>query len=249
MTKIARHIDSFYLVVLSTCFALSGCGLSSMGSNTVGVRYYQQGRYAEALRQFQLAQASSPANPDCYYNLASAYHRMGVAQKDAKLIEQAESLYNQCLDIQPNHVDCHRNLAVLLAESSRSDSAMRLLKNWQAKNPNMPDPKIELAKLSQELGQSKSAEQYLDEALAMNPNDARVWAHKGQLREASGDLSQALYNYQQSLSLNSLQPELYQRMASLNVKMAQQGVSPTNGAWTAQNPSGPTTGGTMPRRY
>lgn len=244
------HSTMFHLrvtVVLLLASCLSGCGLSSMGTNTVGVRLYQQGRYAEALRQFQLAQASSPSNPDAYYNLASTYHRMGVAQKDAKLIEQAESLYNQCLDLQPNHVDCHRNLAVLLTESSRTDSAMRLLKNWQQKNPNMPDPKIELAKLSQELGQTKNAEQFLDEALAMNPNDARVWAHKGQLREVAGDLSQAKYNYQQSLSLNSLQPELYQRMASLEMKIARQGG--TTGTWTAQNPAAAPNAATAPPRY
>lgn len=239
--------QSACLIALISALTLTGCGLSSMGTNTVGVRLYQQGRYAEALRQFQLAQASSPSSPDAYYNLASTYHRMGVAQKDAKLIEQAESLYNQCLDISPNHVDCHRNLSVLLAESSRSDAALRLLKNWQSKNPNMPDPKIELARLSQELGQSKVAEQYLDEALAMNPNDARVWAHKGQLREASGDLNQALYNYQQSLSLNTLQPELYQRVASLNMKMAQQGVTPGSGTWTAQTQPAPGASTSAPR--
>ncbi len=221
------------IVAIALC---SGCGFSSMGQNTVGVRLYQQGRYAEALQQFQLAQSSSPSNPDSYYNLASTYHKLGIAQKDAKLIEQAESLYNQCLDLQPNHLDCHRSLAVLLAESHRPDAAMRLLKSWAAKNPNMPDPRIELARLHQEFGQAKVAEQYLDEALAMNPNDPRVWAHKGQLREASGDLGQALYNYQQSLAINSLQPELYQRMASLNVKMAQAGITAPGGVWTAQTP-------------
>lgn len=237
-TILTASIESIAALItsLAVSLLLCGCGISSVGQNTLGVRLYQQGRYAEALQQFQMAQASSPTNPDSYYNLASTYHRLGIAQKDAKLIEQAESLYNQCLDMQANHADCHRNLAVLLAESSRPDAAMRLLKNWQAKNPQMPDPKIELARLSQELGQTKAAEQYLDEALAMNPNDARVWAHKGQLREASGDLQQAMYNYQQSLSLNSMQPELYQRMSSLSVKLAQQIPTNTPGAWTAQTP-------------
>jgi tetratricopeptide (TPR) repeat protein len=229
-------------VLISPIFC--GCRLSSMGQNTVGVRLYQQGRYAEALQQFQLAQASDPSNPDAYYNLASTYHKLGVSQKDAQLIEQAESLYNQCLDLQPNHVDCHRSLAVLLAESSRPDAAMRLLKNWAAKNPNMSDPRIELARLHQEFGQAKVAEQYLDEALAMNPNDPRIWAHKGQLREASGDIGQALYNYQQSLAINSLQPELYQKVASLNVKIAQGAAA---GNWTAQNPA--PSGGTQAPRY
>jgi Flp pilus assembly protein TadD len=245
------HVNPFRQISLSLLLACTtvtlfsgGCRLSSMGQNSVGVRLYQQGRYAEALQQFQLAQASDPSNPDAYYNLASTYHKLGISQNDARLVEQAESLYNQCLDLQPNHVDCHRSLAVLLAESSRPDAAMRLLKNWAATNPNSPDPRIELARMHQELGQTKVAEQYLDEALAMNPNDPRVWAHKGQLRESSGDFGQALYNYQQSLAINSLQPELYQRVASLNTKMAQAG---TGGTWTAQTPA--PTGGNQPPRY
>lgn len=215
----------------------SGCRVTSMGQNTLGVRLYQQGRYAEALQQFQTAQSSDPSNPDSYYNLASTYHKLGIAQKDAPMIEQAESLYNQCLDLQSNHVDCHRGLAVLLAESGRPDSAMTLLKNWATANPGLSDARIELARLHQEFGQTKTAEQYLDEALALNPNDSRAWTARGQMREASGDLGQALQNYQQSLAINSLQPELYQRVASLNVKIAQNTMAGTRpaGGWTVQN--------------
>ncbi|MCA9134633.1 MAG: tetratricopeptide repeat protein, partial [Planctomycetales bacterium] len=166
------------------------------------------------------------------------YHKLGVTQKDAQLIEQAESLYNQCLDLQGNHVDCHRGLAVLLAESGRPEKAMRLLKNWATANPGMADARIELARLHQEFGETKVAEQYLDEALALNPSDHRAWTARGQMRESSGDLGQALQNYQQSLALNSLQPELYQRVASLNVKIAQNTMSgtPPAGGWTVQNP-------------
>ncbi len=227
------------LIVLAN----SGCRWTSMGQNTLGVRLYQQGRYSEALQQFQTAQKSDPTNPDTFYNLGATYHKLGVAQKDNKLIEQAESLYNQCLDLQPNHVDCHRGLAVLLAESGRPDRAMALLKNWAATNPQMADPRIELSRLNQEFGQTKLAEQYLDEALALNPNDYRAWTARGQMREASGNLDdqkQALQNYQQSLAINSLQPELYQRVAALNVKIAQNSMATQGqpvGGWTVQNPN------------
>ncbi len=225
------------LLLLAVVSSSGGCRVTSMGQNTLGVRLYQQGRYSEALQQFQTAQVSDPSNPDTYYNLASTYHKLGVTQKDSQMIQQAESLYHQCLDLQNNHIDCHRGLAVLLAESGRPDSAMTLLKNWATANPGMSDARVELARLSQEFGQTKQAEQYLDEALALNPNDHRAWTARGQMREASGDFGQALQNYQQSLALNNLQPELYQRVASLNVKIAQNtmtGVPPTGG-WTVQN--------------
>jgi tetratricopeptide (TPR) repeat protein len=230
-----------WLLLASVVVMNGGCRWTSMGQNTLGVRLYQQGRYTEALQQFQTAQTSDPTNPDTFYNLASTYHKLGVAQKDAKLIEQAESLYNQCLDLQPNHVDCHRGLAVLLAESGRPDRAMALLRNWATTNPQMADPRIELSRLNQEFGQTKLAEQYLDEALALNPNDYRAWTARGQMRESSGDLNQAIQNYQQSLAINSLQPELYQRVASLNVKIAQNSMAQPVGGWTAQTTPPPAT--------
>ncbi|MFN3191606.1 MAG: tetratricopeptide repeat protein [Aureliella sp.] len=238
-TLLNSSAQSWYVVaLLCVPFILCGCRWTSTGQNTLGVRLFQQGRYPEALQHFQTALTSDPANPDAYYNLASTYHRVAIAQKDQRLVENAESLYNQCLDLSPNHIDCHRGLAVLLAESGRPDSAMKLLKNWAAANPQASDPRVELGRLYEEIGQPKVAEQYLDEALAINPQDFRAWTARGQMREQRGDLNQALQNYQQSLAINGLQPGLYQKVASLNVRIAQNSmVGQSNQAWTASNPA------------
>lgn len=216
---------------------VTGCRWNSTGQNTLGVREYNQGRYAEALQQFQAAQASDPTNPDAYYNLAATYHKLGIAQKDAKVIEQSESLYNQCLDLDPNHVDCHRGLAVLLVESGRSDSGVLLLSNWATQNPTSSDARVELARLYKELGKIELAEQYLDEAIALNTSDPRAWKARGQLREAEGEIGQAIQNYQHSLALNSLQTDVAMHVAELNFKLAQNALTgQSQNAWTAQNP-------------
>ena len=225
------------VLFITACACLTGCRWTSTGQNTVGVRLFQQGRYPEAMQQFRVALNSDPSNPDAYYNLASTYHKLAVANNDQALIEQSESLYNQCLDISPNHVDCHRGLAVLLAETSRKDSAVRLLKNWASSNPASSDPRVELGRLYQELGEQKLAEQYLDEALAINASDYRAWTAKGRMRQANGELSQALQNFQQSLAINGMQPQLMQEVAALNVRIAQNTLTPGQpaGGWTVQN--------------
>jgi Tfp pilus assembly protein PilF len=173
------------------------------------------------LQYFEQAKQTDAANPDTYYNLASTYHKLGVAAKDPKMLDNAESIYNQCLDLSPNHVDCHRGLAVLLVDKGQADKGFTLLKNWAARNPTMADPRIELARLNQEFNQNKVAEQYLNEALALDPNNYRAWAFKGNMRESAGDLMQAVQNYNQSLALNAAQPELYQRIGALNVRLSQ----------------------------
>ena len=212
-------------LVLLLCFGASGC--TRMTQNGTGVSLYQQGRYAEALQTFEQAKQTDPTNPDSYYNLASTYHRLGTSAKDQKMLDNAEAIYNQALELSPNHVECHRALAVLLVETGRSDKAFTLLKRWAQRSPSVSDARVELAKLHQEFNQTKIAEQYLDEALAMDPNNARAWAERGRLRENSGELMQAVQNYQQSIAINSLQPELYQRIGALNVRLSQNGMATT----------------------
>ena len=216
-------------------FGLNGC--SRFAQNGSGVALYQQGRYAEALHTFEQAKQSDPTNPDTHYNLASTYHRLGTAAKDQKMLDNAEAIYNQALELSPNHVECHRALAVLLVETGRSDKAFTLLKRWAQRSPNVSDARVELAKLHQEFNQTKIAEQYLDEALAMDPNNSRAWAERGRLRENSGELMQAVQNYQQSIALNSLQPDLYQRIGALNVRLTQNVLSTTGNNIIAGAPS------------
>ncbi len=197
--------------------ALSGgCQWAASGQNASGARLYEQGQYTAALQQFQQAIASNPQNADGYYNLAATTQRLGQQRGDAKLIEQAESLYNQCLDHDPNHVECHRGLAVLLVESGRPDRAFALMKNWASQNPQYSEPRIELARLYEEHGEPATALKYLEDAVLQDANNPRAWLALGRLREKSGELTQALQNYQQALALNGAQPAVSERIAALS---------------------------------
>jgi predicted TPR repeat methyltransferase len=87
----------------------------------------------------------------------------------------------------------------------------------------------------------------LDEALAIDSNSAKAWAAKGRLRESNGELMQAVQNYQQSLAINSNQPELFQRVSSLQVRMAQGGAA--TGSNLANNANGQPGSAGQPARY
>ncbi len=202
-----------------------GCRMVSQGRNVDGVRYFQQGQYPVAIQRFDAALTIDPKNPDTYYNKAAVYHRSGLASRDQNSMTQAESFYNQCLDLNPNHVDCHRGLAVLLTETGRVDKAFALLRGWTTRSPQNADARVELARLYEEYGDSGSAETALNEALVLNSRNWRAHAALGRLKEQSGNLSQALQNYQMAYSINRFQPELQQRIASLQTR-----VSPTQPA-------------------
>ena len=217
----SRHLSLILraaALLLATLPLLSsaGCRWSASGKNATGAQLHQQGQYTAALQQFQQVVAEDPSNPDGYYNLAATTHRLAKQRNDDALYKNAESLYNQCLDHDPNHVECHRGLAVLLMDTGRPDRAFALMKNWGAQNPLSAEPRIELARLYEEAGESQIALKYLEDAVQQDANNSRAWLALARLRESSGDLPQALQNYQRALALNSAQPMVAERIAAIN---------------------------------
>ncbi len=204
------------LIAGTLACSLSGCQWASSGQNSVGARLYEQGQYTAAMQAFQKAITTDPTNPDGYYNLAAAYHQQGNQREDPASLHQAESLYNQCLDHAPDHVECHRGLAVLLADTGRADRAFALLKNWASRNPTAAEPRIELARIYEEHNEPQSALKYLEDAVELDANNARAWLALGRLRESSGDPTQALTNYQRAYALNNMQPLVAERIAALS---------------------------------
>ncbi|MDM4016263.1 tetratricopeptide repeat protein [Roseiconus lacunae] len=194
----------------------AGCRFSASGKNALGAQLHQQGQYTAALQQFQQVVADDPTNPDGYYNLAATTHRLAKQRSDEALFNNAEALYNQCLDHDANHVECHRGLAVLLMDTGRPDRAFALVKNWASSNPTAAEPRIELARLYEEVGQPETALKYLEDAVQQDANNSRAWLALARLRESSGDLPQALQNYQRALALNNTQPMIAERVAALS---------------------------------
>lgn len=193
----------------------SGCKMAATTANSDGVRLFQNGNYQAASQRFRQAIATDPRNPDAYYNEAATLHRIGVQSSNPQLLKQAEEMYNVCLDLNENHTDAHRALAVLLGQSGRSDKAFALMKNWVSSQPQVSDARVELARLYQEYGDDKTAEQQLTEAVKVDLNNPRAWKALASIQEKNGLPAQAYANYQRSLQINRFQPELTQKLASL----------------------------------
>jgi tetratricopeptide (TPR) repeat protein len=231
--------SSLLTVVLVSCLAASGCSnLASQAANVEGVRLYQQGNYQQASDRFQQAIAQDPTSPEGYYNLGASLHKTGTLYNRPAELQQAEVLYNQCLERDPSHVDCHRGLAVLLTETNRQAESFRLLNNWAAANPKSPEPKIELARLLEETGQNDQAKIQLVEALTVDPHNARALTALGRLRDQSGNYAQALSDYQRSLSMNRFQPDVAARVAQLQAVTSPPVLAPMAPSTEARTASG-----------
>jgi len=211
-----RIAPSGMLLLLALLLApLAGCSsMVARGQNAEGVKLYQQAQYDAALQRFREATFAQPKNADGYYNVAATYHRTGLIEDRQVDLDQAESYYRLCLDYEPNHGDCYRGLAVLLAQRGRSEEAFRLLEGWVDHEPTRPDARIELARLCDEFGKRPEAKEHLIDALRIDPNSPRALAALGKIREDTGEHSQALRNYQLSLK-GKFQPQVASRVAVL----------------------------------
>ncbi|WP_390621720.1 tetratricopeptide repeat protein [Roseiconus nitratireducens] len=225
------------LIATAPLLTSAGCHWTTSGKNAAGAQLHQQGQYTAALQQFQQVVAEDPSNPDGYYNLAATTHRLAKQRSDDGLYRNAEALYNQCLDHDPNHVECHRGLAVLLMDTGRPDRAFALMKNWASQNPMASEPRVELARLYEETGEPATALKYLEDAVQMDANNSRAWLALARLRESSGDLAQALQNYQRALALNNTQPMVAERVAALSRQLnSNLDAARTNAASQIANP-------------
>ncbi|GIW94330.1 MAG: hypothetical protein KatS3mg110_2371 [Pirellulaceae bacterium] len=212
-TRTQRYrVPLFLAVGLGT---LAGCRFMADGQNIQGVRYFQQGNVALAMQRFQQAASADPTNADALYNLAAVYHYRGIQVGDRDALYQAEVLYNQALDQNPNLADAYRGLAVLLTQTDRPDKAFTLLKNWVAASPQNADARVELARLYDEYGDQQAAKQYLQEAVQHDPHNARAWRALAAIREKENDYAQALANYQRSYMLQA-DPAVAERVAALS---------------------------------
>ena len=210
--------------------ASAGCRMVSTGRNVDGVRYFQQGNYPVAIRRFDAAMTIDPRNPDTYYNKAAVLHREGLVKRDQNSLTQAESLYQQALTYDANHIDAYRGLAVLLTETGRTSEAFALLNRWAVTNPSSSDARVEIARLHEEYNQTQQAEASLHSALQIDSRNWRALAALGRLRENQGDLAQALQNYQTAYAYNRFQPELQAKIASLQSRVPlQPGAAPLTG--------------------
>lgn len=241
-------LPHFIAVVACGLFLTSaGCHWGSNRKNVVGTQLHQQGHYTAAMQQFQQAVAEDPTNPDGYYNLAATMHRLAKDRQDPKMMDDALNLYQQCLDLSPNHVECHRGLAVLLIDTGKPDRAFALVKNWATRVPNAADPRIELARLYEETGDAGTALQHLESAVQLDANNSRAWLALGRIRESSGDDAQALQNYQRALALNGGQTAVAERVAVLNRRLNSQMDASlnANNVMIAQPPPSPVVGRTQ----
>ncbi|MFP6677116.1 MAG: tetratricopeptide repeat protein [Pirellulaceae bacterium] len=226
------------LSVMAIFVVSSGCQMLAGGQNIQGVRDFKAGQQIAAEGRFRTSIKTNPQNADAHYNLAVTLHRRGIQNKDQQSLAEAEEMYHRCIDLNGDHIECHRELTVLLAQTGRSNQSFKLLKNWATRSPESPDARVELARLYEEFGDADTAEIHLHEALNRQSTHPRAHAALARLNERAGKLEAAAANYQQAYRQNR-DPKIIDRLARLRnysgARLASDGndasLSTASGGW------------------
>jgi len=211
-------------------------GCASQSQTSEGIRYYGQARYDAAMTSFQSVLKANPNDANALYNVAATYHQSakvsllsGQTAAAQQHYEQAAQYYQLCLAKNPNHADAYRGLAALYMDCQNGEAAYQLLSGWCQANPVAAEPKIELARYYQEFAQicmlqgraedaqnmRSATEQLLQQVIATEPTNYRAFRALGYLKEQSGDIAGAVFEYQRSLQANPQQKDLEERIVAL----------------------------------
>jgi Flp pilus assembly protein TadD len=104
-----------------------------------------QGRLVEALEQFHRAVRLSPT-------YAKAWIKLGVAQQELGLPDDAADAFQQALEIQPQYVELHYRLALLYISRQNFEEAVRHMEQASARRDTGEQVRSGLALSLQNMG-------------------------------------------------------------------------------------------------
>jgi protein O-GlcNAc transferase len=128
-------------------------------------------------------------------NRALALHQAGR-------LNEAEALYRQILQTDPEQPDALHLLGIIALQSGHNDKAVGYLGKAVKYHPQVPDYHYNLGLALAGLGKPVEAAHHFRQATALKPDFAEAHNNLGNALKEQGQLDQALESYQRALVLN-----------------------------------------------
>ncbi|MGH6877025.1 MAG: tetratricopeptide repeat protein, partial [Rhizomicrobium sp.] len=181
--------------------AIRGGALEPALFNARAIWLQQQGRFAEALTDFECARASFPRDPAllgsigaCLFHLqrfqravsaldlaiaarpdnTTAHYVRGLALQSMSEPEAARRAFERTLSLKPDYLEAIMSLASLMAQMGRGAEASELAKRALALDSGLPEAILILARIESEAGDDDAVEK-------------RLWPHLDDTRFADGE--------------------------------------------------------------
>ena len=162
----------------------------------LGNRHLKEQRYEQAIAEFENAIAENPQQAGAYNNLGLAL--LGAQNGDA------EAQFRRALEVQPDFVQAHFNLARQLLRRGANAEAIDAYRRTLKLDPNHSGALIQLGI---QLGKQRSfdeAKQLLERAVRVAPNNAEAHNNLAVIYAGVGRLEDAMRELEVTLRLNPM---------------------------------------------
>ncbi len=169
-----------------------------------GTRLAQEGRYEEAVIEFDKALAGQPQawrtnDWRIHESLSKSLLRLGR-------IDRALEHTNASLELNPYNAEMHTNLGYVLTERGDYDRALEHLNVATRLAPEFPGSWYNRATLFLKLGDRKRALEDYTRAIGVQPAYVEAYVGRGTILQAQGDLAGALADFNSAIRLSPARP-------------------------------------------
>ncbi len=127
-------------------------------------------------------------------------------------LPQAEQLYQQILQQQPDHVDAIHLLGAIAYQSGNRAQAIALYRQALNINPNLALVHSNLGIVLRLQGDYEQTIYHYQQAITLQPNSAQFHYNLGLVRQEQGNLETAQVYYEKAIALNPNYPEAYHNL-------------------------------------
>ena len=127
---------------------------------------------------------------------------LAVQNHQKNNLQVAENLYKETLKTNPNHVDAHNNLGIILLQSGNLQKAKSCYEKVIEINPNHASAHNNLGLVFNQLGELQKAKSCYEKASEINPNHVNVLNNLGNVLKVLGDYQKAISCYEKAIEIN-----------------------------------------------
>jgi len=121
---------------------------------------------------------------------------LAVQNHQKNNLQVAEKLYKETLKTNPNHVNAHNNLGIILLQSGKPRKAIICFEKAIEINPNHADAHNNLGVVFNELEEHQKAISSFEKAIQIQPNHVDAHNNLGAILEELGHVNEAKKNFE-----------------------------------------------------
>jgi protein O-GlcNAc transferase len=160
----------------------------------LGVITHRQGRYEDAIGNYQKAIGLKPSWAEPYFHMGSAFHDQGR-------LETAISCYRKALDLKPDFLQAHVNLGIAYQRLKQFNKALSCFEGALNLEPDCAEAYINMGNLYQAQARHRQALTCYRQAVHIEPENPVAHLNLGIALKKVGNTTEAAASYRRALNL------------------------------------------------